>query len=77
MRTSNLPWLRVVTAGNVTESAAHDVYQRQFADVTLTTKLPVSNVREMTEPRPLTVKNGEISLRVPAGDVQVVSITVK
>jgi len=32
VRTSNLPWLRVVTAGNVTESAAHDTYQRQFAE---------------------------------------------
>ena len=32
VRTSNLPWLRVVTAGTVTESAAHDVYQRQFAE---------------------------------------------
>jgi chromosome partitioning protein len=32
VRTSNLPWLRVVTAGNVTETAAHDAYQRQFAE---------------------------------------------
>ena len=32
VRTSNLPWLRVVTAGNVTESAAHDAYQRLFAE---------------------------------------------
>ena len=32
VRTSNLPWLRVVTAGTVSESAAHDVYQRQFAE---------------------------------------------
>jgi chromosome partitioning protein len=32
VRTSNLPWLRVVTAGSVTESPTHDVYQRQFAE---------------------------------------------
>jgi len=32
VRTSNLPWLRVVTAGTVTESPTHDVYSRQFAE---------------------------------------------
>jgi chromosome partitioning protein len=34
VRTSNLPWLRVVTAGSVTESPTHDLYQRQFAEST-------------------------------------------
>jgi len=30
VRPSNLPWLRVVSAGSVTESATHDDYQRRF-----------------------------------------------
>jgi chromosome partitioning protein len=32
VRTTSLPWLRVVAAGGVTESPAHDDYQRQFAE---------------------------------------------
>ena len=32
VRASNLPWLRVVSAGSVTESPKHDDYQRQFAE---------------------------------------------
>jgi len=31
VRASNMPWLRVVAAGSVTESAEHDAYQRDFA----------------------------------------------
>jgi chromosome partitioning protein len=31
VRASNMPWLRVVVAGSVTESAEHDAYQRDFA----------------------------------------------
>ena len=32
VRTTNLPWLRVVSAGSVSESPSHDAYQREFAD---------------------------------------------
>jgi len=31
VRTTNLPWLRVVSAGSVTESSAHEGYLRDFA----------------------------------------------
>jgi chromosome partitioning protein len=31
VRASNMPWLRVVAAGSVSESAEHDAYQRDFA----------------------------------------------
>jgi chromosome partitioning protein len=31
VRTTNLPWLRVVSVGGVTDSAAHDSYQHQLA----------------------------------------------
>ena len=39
VKTTNLPWLRLVSAGSVMESAAHDTYQRQFADSALTAEL--------------------------------------
>ncbi|MEP6494047.1 MAG: ParA family protein [bacterium] len=32
VRTTNLPWLRVVAAGSVTESPTHDAYHRLFAE---------------------------------------------
>jgi chromosome partitioning protein len=39
VKTTNLPWLRVVSAGGVTESAAHDSYQHQLAQSPLTAEL--------------------------------------
>jgi chromosome partitioning protein len=39
VRTTNLPWLRVVSAGGVTQSAAHDAYQHQLAQSPLTAEL--------------------------------------
>jgi len=39
VRASNLPWLRVVSAGSVTESPKHDDYQRQFAESTRVSEL--------------------------------------
>jgi chromosome partitioning protein len=32
VRTTNLPWLRLVSPGSVTESASHDKYAREFGD---------------------------------------------
>jgi chromosome partitioning protein len=32
VRTTNLPWLRVVTAGGIAELPTHDAYQRELAD---------------------------------------------
>ena len=32
VRTTSLPWLRVVAAGSVTESSSHDDYQRHFSE---------------------------------------------
>jgi chromosome partitioning protein len=34
VRPSNLPWLRVVSAGSVTENAKHEDYQKHFAEST-------------------------------------------
>jgi chromosome partitioning protein len=39
VRTTNLPWLRVVSVGGVTESAAHDSYQHQLAQSSRTVEL--------------------------------------
>jgi chromosome partitioning protein len=39
VRTTTLPWLRVVAAGSVTESPRHDDYQRQFAESPRTSEL--------------------------------------
>jgi chromosome partitioning protein len=39
VRTTNLPWLRLVSAGSVTESATHDEYQRQFSESPHTAEL--------------------------------------
>jgi len=39
VRTTNLPWLRVVSAGGGTESAAHDSYQHQLAQSPRTAEL--------------------------------------
>jgi chromosome partitioning protein len=39
VRTTNLPWLRVVSVGGVTDSAAHDSYQHQLAQSPRTTEL--------------------------------------
>lgn len=45
------------------------VDRRQFVDVVLKTTLTVKSVKEWTEPRELKVTNGEVRVRVPAGDV--------
>ncbi len=60
-----------------TQNGIARVDRRQFIDVVLRTKLNVASAREMTEPRDLAVKDGTIGLRVPAGDLQVVAITMK
>ena len=60
-----------------TQNGIARVDRRQFVDVVLRTKLNVTSAREMTEPRAMAVKNGEIALRVPAGDLQVISLTTK
>jgi len=39
VRTTNLPWLRVVTAGSVSESATHDTYLRSLAESARTAEL--------------------------------------
>lgn len=39
VRTTNLPWLRVVSAGSVSESASHDAYQRNLAESPRTAEL--------------------------------------
>ena len=39
VKTTNLPWLRVVSVGGVSESAAHDSYQHQLAQSPLTEEL--------------------------------------
>jgi chromosome partitioning protein len=39
VKTTNLPWLRVVSAGSVAESATHDQYQRDFAESPRTAQL--------------------------------------
>ncbi|HEY7315889.1 MAG TPA: hypothetical protein VH643_41550 [Gemmataceae bacterium] len=61
-----------------TQNGVARVDRRAFADVMVRTTLPVTSVREYTEPRDLTAVHGEkgttVSLRVHPGDVQVVSI---
>lgn len=39
VRTTHLPWLRVVSVGGVSDSAAHDHYQHQFAESPRTAEL--------------------------------------
>jgi chromosome partitioning protein len=39
VRTTRLPWLRLVSAGGVSESTSHDRYQRDFADSIRTDEL--------------------------------------
>jgi chromosome partitioning protein len=39
VRTTHLPWLRVVSAGSVTESASHDHFQHQLAESPRTAEL--------------------------------------
>jgi len=39
VRTTPLPWLRVVSAGSVSEGASHDIYQHQFAESARTSEL--------------------------------------
>ena len=39
VRTTNMPWLRVVSVGGVSDSAAHDHYQHQFAESPRTAEL--------------------------------------
>jgi chromosome partitioning protein len=39
VRTTHLPWLRVVAAGSVTESASHDKFQHQLAESPRTAEL--------------------------------------
>ena len=39
VRTTHLPWLRVVSAGSVTDSAAHDRFQHQLAESPRTSEL--------------------------------------
>ena len=62
-----------------TQNGIARVDRKAFVDVVLQTKLNVAAAREMTEPRGLTLRleGREIALRVPAGDVQVVALTVK
>jgi hypothetical protein len=60
-----------------TQNGIARVDRKQFVDIVLKTKLNVASAREMTEPRPLAVKGGEIALRVSAGDMCVVAITKK
>ncbi len=60
-----------------TQNGIARVDRRQFVDVVVRTKLKVASAREMTEPRELAVKAGEIALRVAAGDVQVIALSTK
>ena len=39
VRTTSLPWLRVVSAGSVTEAASHERYLQQFIESPRTTEL--------------------------------------
>jgi hypothetical protein len=60
-----------------TQNGIARVDRRAFVDIVVRTKLNVASAREMTEPRDLRVSKGEIFVRVPAGDVQVIAITAK
>ena len=60
-----------------TQNGIARVDRKQFVDVVLRTKLNVTAAREMTEPRSLAVTKGEIALRVPASDLQVIALTTK
>lgn len=55
-----------------TQSGVARVDRRAYADVTLRTGLNVRAVREYTQPRELTMNNGQVTVRVHPGDVQVV-----
>src|SRR3954464_1108311 len=39
VRTTHLPWLRVVSAGGVADAASHDLYQHQFSESPRTNEL--------------------------------------
>jgi hypothetical protein len=62
-----------------TQSGIARVDRRAYADIVLQTKLPIRSALEYTEPRPLTVNQAggetKISLRVPAGDIQLVGLS--
>jgi hypothetical protein len=60
-----------------TQNGIARVDRKQFVDVVLRTKLNVTAAREMTEMQNLTVTKGEIALRVPAGDLQVIALSAK
>ncbi len=60
-----------------TQSGVARVDRRQFADVVLKATLPVKSAKEWTGPRDLTVTNGEVRVRVPAGDVQVIGFVMQ
>lgn len=57
-----------------TQNGIARVDRTKFVDVVLRTKLNVASVREMTEPRDLAIKGGEIAIRVAAGDMAVVAV---
>jgi len=57
------------------------VDRRAFVDVVLKTKLPVKSAKEWTQPRDLKIEKRdgqkEVSIRVPPGDVQVVTLVTQ
>jgi hypothetical protein len=60
-----------------TQNGIARVDRTRAVDVVLRPKVPVMSAREMTEPRNLAITKGEIGVRVAAGDVQVIALTVK
>lgn len=64
-----------------TQNGIARVDRRQFVDVVVRTRLPVTAAKEQTEPRDLAVVRGkdaaEVRIRVHPGDLQVVDLTAK
>lgn len=73
-------WLVMLTNNrgvDKTQSGIARVDRTAFADVTLRTDLNLRAVREYTQPRDLAVKDGQVTVRVQPGDVQVVGFIVR
>ena len=60
-----------------TQSGIARVDRTAYADVTLRTNLNVQAAREYTQPRDLPVANGQLTVRVHPGDVQVVGFVAR
>jgi len=70
-------WLvTLINSGGVdkTQNGLPRVDRRAAVDVELGLRVPVATARELTQPRPLTVADQTVKLRVEPGDVQVVEL---